>query len=210
MGFVIFLIIVVVAVFVIKTIIDRGKNDEKQERFIAEKAKIQSLVDEGGSPEQIRIGAFDNSELAGSDQYSVVKFFIFHLVKKGYELSFVGVDKCSGTKKQYCYISFQDGGWIEFTKSMYMINQTWSYSGYWSSACKDWRILHAGGIGIREESSDYVDSKPSDFLLACADIIKTYSLTFVDPEWYPKAKSYSSSSPLVKMHEYIKTGEKSW
>lgn len=234
MRFVIFLAVAAIIGFIVYKVLEAKK---QKEQLAATQAQIKALVAEGGSPDQVKIGVFDsNHQLAKSGQYDLVKHLVFHLVEKGYEIHSTSVSKNS-TYQQYeglIYFSQKDiqgiQGSIRFTKSAKIVDELWYSWDYSYTVERDreivdaderrtweimqgakhtkWEIVDGDGIRITEKY-DRKAPEPSEFLLLCADVYESSGYKFSDPVWYKEIAKYSYI-PLVKMHEYIKTGSKSW
>lgn len=209
MGIILLIIIVVVIFFIIKGMRESAEFAQARKAGTDTQAIVNEVVDRDGSPGDIKIGIFDGNSAIAGNQYELVKMLLFVLVKEGYEIDRVGIDTGGFSKKPYGEISFKSYGRIQFTKYADVINNYWPGIG-WSSNLRsgEWSIIDGSGVFIQEAYS-YSGIKPSDFMQACAHFYheNLWGSGFIEPDGFSSVSSYSK---LGQMHEYIKTGAKSW
>jgi len=187
-----------------------GKLNEKREASVLKDGsvhdRVQMLIEKGGTPSQIKIDEFEwKSGIRDSGQYEIVKELIFNLVKKGFKCRNVSTYNSGGGR--YSGMVFFDGGRIEFCNgpSTGLTAASFHYGARSDHVSKNW-VIFFGNFLVIDIKDDSPPPEPPEFIVVCADAIRSCSYEFKDPEWYDGYKHIYPSSAVVKMHEYIKRG----
>jgi len=139
-----------------------------------------------------------NDSIKKSDFYTVVKEICMVLAKNGYKLSSlvsIGFDKQTYNSAAF-YVYSNEGNNI----GTIMLNTNVKYSSgmeenglnnYLEKRDKFYRVQSFPNLEIQSRVSPPQDIP--EWLMVCANVLKTYSPGAVDPEWvkkYPEAKKY--------------------
>ena len=168
--------------------------------------RIKMLIEKGGTPEQLRIDEVDtNVDLKDSSQYVFVKELLFYLVERGAEIRYVSTIK--GQRHYYGLVSIgytrtdSAAVTIRFAKHA---NELYVSLSQLDFNPAEYKGIHDGD-GIIIEAESYLSSYCEDCLKICADFYINHPAVFNDSERYLRHKSSFPSSPLVQLHEYIKS-----